>query len=134
MENTIVVVGGGPAGMFSAAVAASRGKKVYLLEKNKYLGKKLLITGKGRCNLTNNCNREDFMKNIPRNGKFMFASFKAFPPEKVMEFFESRGTPLKTERGGRVFPVSDKALDILRCLKETLKGGNCRIINKKMKR
>ncbi|MBR5552826.1 MAG: NAD(P)/FAD-dependent oxidoreductase [Clostridia bacterium] len=146
IRDSVCIVGGGAAGLMAACIARDAGAKVVLFEKNAsekkiaseqffdnaYLGKKLLITGKGRCNLTNNCNREDFMKNIPRNGKFMFASFKAFPPEKVMEFFESRGTPLKTERGGRVFPVSDKALDILRCLKETLKGGNCRIINKKI--
>ena len=146
IRESVCVVGGGAAGLMAACIAAQNGAKVVLFEKNisekkiageqffdnAYLGKKLLITGKGRCNLTNNCNREDFMKNIPRNGKFMFASFSAFPPNKVMDFFEERGVSLKTERGNRVFPTSDKALDILRCLKDTLKKHGCKIINKKI--
>ncbi len=148
LKDSVCIIGGGAAGLAAACIAAECGAKVVLFEKNAsekkiaseqffdnaYLGKKLLITGKGRCNLTNDCNREEFMKNIPRNGKFMFASFSAFPPEKVMEFFESRGVSLKTERGGRVFPSSDRSLDILRCLKETLKKHNCRIINRKIEK
>ncbi len=148
IKDSVCIVGGGAAGLVAACVAAECGAKVVLFEKNAsqkkiaseqffdnaYLGKKLLITGKGRCNLTNDCTREDFMKNIPRNGKFMFAAFSAFPPEKVMEFFESRGVSLKTERGGRVFPASDRSLDILRCLKDTLKKHDCRIINRKIEK
>ena len=146
IKNSVCVVGGGAAGLMAACIAAEKGASVVLFEKNAsekkiasehffdnaYLGKKLLITGKGRCNLTNDCTREEFMKNVPRNGKFMFASFSAFPPQKVMDFFEDRGVALKTERGNRVFPTSDKALDILRCLKEDLKKHDCKIINNKI--
>lgn len=127
----------------AACVAASEGASVVIFEKNEsqkklaseecfdnaYLGKKLLITGKGRCNVTNECTREEFMKNIPGNSKFLFAAFSAFPPEKVMEFFENRGVALKTERGMRVFPESDKALDILRAFKDEIKSLGVKVIN-----
>ncbi len=112
MENTVVVVGGGPAGMFSAAVAASRGKKVYLLEKNKYLGKKLLITGKGRCNITNSASMEDFIANTRVNANFMYSAFYSFTNTDLIDFFEREGLEVKTERGGRIFPKSDKASDV----------------------
>ena len=112
-----IVIGGGPAGMFAAITAARRGCKVLLLEKNDRLGKKLLITGKGRCNVTNQCTSRDVMLNTPRNGKFLFSALESFPPDAVMEFFQSAGCSLKTERGNRVFPVSDKAASILDCLR-----------------
>lgn len=115
-----VVVGGGPAGMFAAITAARRGEKVLLLEKNDRLGKKLLITGKGRCNVTNNCTSREVLENIPRNGKFLFSALQAFPPASIISFLESHGCPTKTERGNRVFPVSDASSSVLGCLKEQL--------------
>ena len=116
-----IVIGGGPAGMFAAITAAKQGQRVLLLERNDRLGKKLLITGKGRCNVTNQCDEREVLQNIPRNGRFLFSAMAAFPPEKIMSFFEQNGCPLKTERGNRVFPVSDKASSILDCLKEQLR-------------
>ena len=115
-----IIIGGGPAGMFAAITAASQGQKVLLLERNDRLGKKLLITGKGRCNVTNNCTEQEVLQNTPRNGRFLFSAMAAFPPEKAMSFFESHGCALKTERGNRVFPVTDKAVSVLDCLKNEL--------------
>ena len=115
-----VVIGGGPAGMLAAITAASLGQQVLLLERNDRLGKKLLITGKGRCNVTNNCTVEEVLKNIPRNGRFLYSALNGFTPEDVISFFEDRGCPLKTERGNRVFPESDKAVSILNCLKKEM--------------
>ncbi len=121
MKENVIIVGGGPAGMFAAITAAQMGGKVLLLEANDRLGKKLLITGKGRCNVTNHCSAEEVLRNIPRNGKFLFSAMDAYPPEKVMSFFEENGCPLKTERGNRVFPVSDRSASVLDCLKQQLK-------------
>ena len=115
-----IIIGGGPAGMFAAITAAARGQKVLLLERNDRMGKKLLITGKGRCNVTNNCTAQEVLQNTPRNGRFLFSALTAFPPEKTMAFFESHGCALKTERGNRVFPVSDKAVSVLDCLRNEL--------------
>ena len=115
-----IIIGGGPAGMFAAITAASRGQKVLLLERNDRLGKKLLITGKGRCNVTNNCTAQEVLQNTPRNGRFLFSALTAFPPEKTMAFFEEHGCTLKTERGNRVFPVTDRAASILDCLQKEL--------------
>jgi len=147
-ENSkkVCVVGGGASGLMCAITAAQNGAKVSLFEKNRsekkiaseeffdnaYLGKKLLITGKGRCNVANASNIADIMKHIPQNPKFMYASLNAFSPEKLMEFFEDGGCPLKIERGNRVFPVSDKALDILRVLKNKLRENEVTIVNKKI--
>lgn len=119
-----IVIGGGPAGMFAAITAASHGAKVLLLEKNDRLGKKLLITGKGRCNVTNNCTEQEVLLNTPRNGRFLYSAITAFPPEKTISFFESHGCPLKTERGNRVFPVSDRSVSILDCLQNELRKQN----------
>ena len=116
-----IVIGGGPAGMFAAITAAKQGAKVLLLERNDRLGKKLLITGKGRCNVTNNCTAQEVLLNTPRNGRFLFSAMTNFPPEKTMQFFEENGCPLKTERGNRVFPVTDKAYSILECLQNQLR-------------
>ena len=116
-----IIIGGGPAGMFAAITAANRGQKVLLLERNDRLGKKLLITGKGRCNVTNNCPGQEVLQNTPRNGKFLFSAMNAFPPEKAMAFFEEKGCPLKTERGNRVFPVTDKSQSVLECLQQELR-------------
>ena len=116
-----IIIGGGPAGMFAAITAAGRGQKVLLLERNDRLGKKLLITGKGRCNVTNDCSAQDVLQNTPRNGRFLYSAMTAYPPEKVKAFFEERGCGLKTERGNRVFPVTDKAYSILDCLQNELR-------------
>ena len=116
-----IVIGGGPAGMFAAITAAQQGQKVLLLERNDRLGKKLLITGKGRCNVTNNCTEQEVLQNVPRNGRFLYSAMAACPPIKVMEFFEDRGCALKTERGNRVFPVSDKSQSVLECLQNALR-------------
>lgn len=112
MPNKLIVIGAGPAGMMAAGTAASYGADVTVLEKNHRQGRKLLITGKGRCNITNNCDIQKLMENIPVNPRFLYSAFSQFSTEDTMSFFEDRGVELKTERGGRVFPVSDKAADI----------------------
>ena len=117
-----IIIGGGPAGMFAAITAAEQGKKVLLLERNDRLGKKLLITGKGRCNVTNDCSAEDILKNVPRNGKFLFSAMNAFPPQRIMDFFNENGCELKTERGNRVFPVSDRSQSVLECLQKVMRS------------
>ena len=116
-----IIIGGGPAGMFAAITAAKNGQKVLLLERNDRLGKKLLITGKGRCNVTNDCSEQEVMRNIPRNGRFLFSALDACPPAFVMEFFEKSGCALKTERGNRVFPVSDRSQSVLDCLQNEMR-------------
>ena len=116
-----IVIGGGAAGMFAAIVAARQGQKVLLLERNDRLGKKLLITGKGRCNVTNNCTAQEVLQNTPRNGRFLFSAMTAFPPEKAMAFFSELGCELKTERGNRVFPVSDRSQTVLDALHRELR-------------
>jgi len=116
-----IIIGGGAAGMFAAIVAARQGKKILLLERNDRLGKKLLITGKGRCNVTNNCTAQEVLQNTPRNGRFLFSAMTAFPPEKAMDFFRQLGCELKTERGNRVFPVSDKSQTVLDALQAELR-------------
>ena len=108
----LVVIGGGAAGMMCAAAAAERGMSVVLLDPNRQLGRKLRITGKGRCNLTNNCDIKTFMQNIPGDGRFLFSALNRLSPADTMAFFEEKGLPLKTERGNRVFPVSDNANDV----------------------
>lgn len=108
----VIVVGAGPAGLMAAGAAAERGAQVLLLDKLACPGKKLYITGKGRCNVTNNTDVNTVLENVPRNPRFLYGSLSAFPPKKVMEFFEEDGVPLKTERGRRVFPESDHAADI----------------------
>jgi predicted Rossmann fold flavoprotein len=112
----IVIVGGGPAGLIAAGTAAANGNEVILYEKNKYLGKKLRITGKGRCNVTNRCSREDLLSNVTQNSAFLYGAFSRFDSEDTIHFFEGLGVPLKTERGNRVFPESDKAEDIVNAL------------------
>ncbi len=128
----IAVIGGGAAGMCAAGKAASLGAEVTLFEKNKLLGMKLGITGKGRCNVTNNCSPETFIKNMTKNGKFMFSSINSFSASDTMELFENLGVPLKTERGNRVFPVSDKAHDIVMALKNYVIDNGAKIINEKV--
>ena len=133
MKYDGIVIGGGPAGMMAAITAAQRGSRVLLLERNGKLGKKLLITGKGRCNLTNDCSAQEVLRNVPRNGRFLFSAMTAFPPEQTKAFFESRGCPLKTERGNRVFPVSDRAQSILSCLEKELYSNRVSVCAERVK-
>ena len=122
MNKKIVVIGGGAAGMMAALSAAEQGAQVTLLEPNERLGKKLNITGKGRCNVTNNTDIEGLLANIPCNGKFLYSAFNRFNSADTMNFFEKLGVQLKTERGNRVFPVSDSAFDISAALERRLKA------------
>ena len=115
-ENRMIIAGGGAAGMMAAITAARAGAGVVLIEPNDKLGRKLYITGKGRCNVTNHCSLEEFMANVPRNGKFLYSAVSRFLPQDTWEFFEQLGVPLKTERGNRVFPVSDRSADIVDAL------------------
>ena len=117
----IVVIGGGAAGMMAAITAARQGGQVTLLEPNERLGKKLNITGKGRCNVTNDCDQETLMANIPGNGRFLYSALTRFTPQDTMAFFEGLGVPLKVERGNRVFPVSDRSFDISGALERELR-------------
>ena len=120
MNDNIIVVGGGAAGLMAAVTAAGSGAKVLLLEPNERLGKKLNITGKGRCNVTNDCPVDELMQNIPHNGRFLYSAFSRFDSRDAMAFFEELGVPLKTERGNRVFPQSDCAFDISAALKRRM--------------
>ena len=115
-EDKIIVAGAGAAGMMAAITAARAGKQVLLIEPNEKVGRKLYITGKGRCNVTNNCTKEEFLASVPRNSKFLYSAISRFSPADTISFFESLGVALKTERGNRVFPCSDKAADIIDAL------------------
>ena len=121
MNYDVIVIGGGPAGMFAAITAAQQKNRVLLIEKNGRLGKKLLITGKGRCNVTNDCTAGEVLENTPRNGRFLYSAMNQLPPQKVCAFFEENGCQLKTERGNRVFPVSDKSQSVLDCLVQQMR-------------
>lgn len=120
-NSPVVVIGGGAAGMMAALSARRAGARVILVEPNEKLGRKLYITGKGRCNLTNNTTPEGVLRHVPRNGRFLYSAVTRFPPAAVMEYFETLGVPLKTERGGRVFPCSDRAADVIDALFFALK-------------
>ena len=126
-----IVIGGGPAGMMAAITAAKAGQKVILLDKNDRLGKKLLITGKGRCNVTNDCGAQEVLNNTPRNGKFLHSVMSAFPPESAMAFFRENGCALKTERGQRVFPESDKSQSVLDALQRQLRQQKVTVLTRK---
>ena len=129
MYNTdIVIIGGGAAGMMAGITAARLYKSVVIVERNDIMGKKLLITGKGRCNVTNNCDNDTVMKNIPTNPRFLYSALSIFSTADTMAFFEELGVPLKTERGNRVFPLSDKSRDIVNALKNELKRLNVPVI------
>ena len=118
----VIIIGGGASGLFAAAELIGAGKSVLIFEPNRFLGRKLRITGKGRCNVTNNSSAEEVMRNIPRNPKFLYSALAKFPPEKIMAWFENAGVPLKTERGRRVFPVSDSAHDVADALVKRCEG------------
>lgn len=121
IKNRLVIIGGGAAGMLAAVLAAKKGWHVVLLEKNEKLGKKLFITGKGRCNITNACNMEEFFNYIITGKKFMYSSFYGFHNYDMMNFLEELGLPLKIERGDRVFPKSDRSSDVIHVLEQELK-------------
>lgn len=126
--NKTIIIGGGAAGCFSAIFSARNGSETVIIEPNGRLGKKLSITGKGRCNITNACDKETFLKNIPRNSSFLYSAISRFGADDCMEFIESLGVPLKIERGNRVFPVSDKASDIVDALIREAKRLGVKII------
>lgn len=131
-SSSVIVIGGGAAGMMAAVTAARSGAEVILFEKNDRLGKKLRITGKGRCNVTNDCDKNEFMQNVATNQKFLFAAISRFSTADTKDFFENLDVPLKTERGKRVFPVSDKAQDIVSAMENACIESGVRIINKKV--
>ena len=118
--NTVLIVGGGAAGMLAGIAAAMKGSTVHIFEKNEKLGKKIYITGKGRCNVTNACDTEELFGNVVTNSKFLYSSFYGFTNFDMMELLETLGCPLKTERGNRVFPESDKASDVIKALTNRL--------------
>lgn len=128
--NKVVIIGGGPAGMM-AAIAAADNADVTVIERNKKLGMKLNITGKGRCNLTNNCDVRTLTENVPTNPKFLYKAFTAFTPADIIDFFESNGLPLKTERGRRVFPQSDSAFDVNDTLRRVMAEKGVHIVQGK---
>ena len=128
-EKKVAVIGGGAAGLMACCRLIDGGVRPVLFEKKPLLGMKLGITGKGRCNLTNDCTPEEFMKNLTKNGKFMYSAINRFSPQDTMDYITSLGVPLKTERGRRVFPCSDKATDVVLALKKKLLSGGCKIIN-----
>lgn len=125
--NDIIIIGAGAAGLMAAAIASERTNDILIFDKNERIGRKLSITGKGRCNVTNNCNREEFFANIPVNPKFLYSAYSKFSCEDTMNFFEERGVPLKIERGNRVFPVSDKAEDIVNAFGKILSDKKIRV-------
>ena len=118
----VCIVGGGAAGLMAAYAASKNGNDVLLFEKNEKLGKKIYITGKGRCNITNDISPDEFLENVVRGRKFLTGAVWSFPPKSVMEFFISHGLPLKTERGGRVFPVSEHASDVTKTLEKACRS------------
>lgn len=128
VTKKVIVIGGGAAGMIAAGSAASRGLEVLLIEKNTRLGKKLLITGKGRCNITNIAEVEEIIKNTPRNGKFLYSALYTFSNTDLLNLLHSLGLETKVERGGRVFPVSDKASDVVAALEKYMYKNEVRII------
>lgn len=133
--SKVLIIGGGAAGMFAAAAAAKCGHRVFIYEKNEKPGKKLFITGKGRCNLTNDCDIEDCFSSVISNPRFLYSSFYGCTNQDVIEFFEKTGMKTKTERGGRVFPVSDHSSDVIRALEKTVRSlGVSVILNTEVKR
>ncbi len=123
----VIVIGGGPAGMMAAIASAENGNNVILLEKKERLGRKLLITGKGRCNITSSLPIEEFIQNIPGNGQFLYSAFKNYTNNDIINFLNEEGLEVKEERGNRIFPVTDKSLDVLKCFTKKLKELNVKI-------
>lgn len=124
----VIVVGGGAAGLMAAGAAGRQGHTVTVVERNPRPARKVMITGKGRCNVTNNCTVDTFIQNVPENGRFLYSALNGFTPQDAMALFEDLGIPLKTERGNRVFPVSDKAVDIVDGLVKYAKTGGAKFV------
>ena len=129
MKSNTIIIGAGAAGLMAAGFATDNGNNVILLERNQKVARKVMITGKGRCNLTNNCDIDQFISNVPVNGRFLYSAVTKFSPKDTMEFFENQGLKLKTERGRRVFPQSDKAMDVVDTLYNFVKKSGVKIIN-----
>ena len=123
----VIVIGGGPAGMMAAIVASKQGHQVKLIEKMPSLGRKLLITGKGRCNITSSLEMEDFIKNTPGNGMFLYSAYQQYTNKDIIEFLKQQGLEVKEERGNRIFPVTDKSVDVLKCFTKKIKELNIEI-------
>ena len=123
----VIVIGGGPAGMMAAITSSEQGNEVILIEKNNELGKKLSITGKGRCNITSSLSIDEFIKNIPGNGRFLYSAFNNFTNTDIINFFEEEGLKTKVERGNRVFPVTDRAKDVVECFAKKIKNLNIKV-------
>lgn len=128
LSKKVVVIGAGASGLMASGFAAEYGAKVTLIEKNKRVGRKIMITGKGRCNVTNNCDVQNFIRNVPVNGRFLYSALNGFTPQDTMDFFEQLGLKLKTERGNRVFPMSDKAVDVVDALHDFVIDKGCKIV------
>lgn len=132
-SKKVVVIGAGAAGMMTGGIAAQYGASVTIIEKNQRVGRKILITGKGRCNITNNCDEQTFIQNVPVNGRFLYSAINSFNSQDVMSFFENLGLKLKTERGNRVFPQSDRAMDVVDTLYSFVTDNGCKIVNDSVK-
>lgn len=128
ISKKVVIIGAGAAGLMAGGTAASLGASVTIIEKNKRVGRKIMITGKGRCNLANNCDVQTFISNVPVNGRFLYSAINNFTPADTIEFFENQGLLTKTERGNRVFPVSDKAVDVVDTMHSYAEQNGCKIV------
>lgn len=133
ISKKVIVVGAGAAGMMAGGIAAQNGASVTIIETNQRVGRKILITGKGRCNITNNCDEQTFIQNVPVNGRFLYSAINSFNSQDVMSFFENLGLKLKTERGNRVFPQSDRAMDVVDTLYSFVTDNGCKIVNDSVK-
>lgn len=133
-NKKVIVIGGGAAGMMAAGTAGKRGLDVTLIEKNNRLGKKLLITGKGRCNITNNADVEGLIENVPVNGSFLYSAFYTFSNTDLMDLFKELGLEIKVERGGRVFPSSDRALDVVKTLEKYMQQNHVKVMHEEVKK
>ena len=124
----VIIIGGGAAGMMAAIFAARTGGNVTLLERNEKLGKKVYITGKGRCNVTNDCTLDEFMREVPRNPRFLYSALSYFGPQSMMELLEDGGCPVVVQRGRRVFPATEKASDVTRTLEKLMREAGVKIV------
>ncbi len=131
-NKRIIVIGGGAAGLMAAGFAGKNGADVTLFEKMPRVGRKIMITGKGRCNIANACDVQTFMQNVPVNGRFLYSALNNFPPEEILEFFNEIGLPTKVERGNRAYPISEKATDVVDVMRRFVTDNGCKIVNEKV--